>query len=333
MPCPAVSFVIPVYNAAPYLRETLASVRWQTFEDWEAVCVDDGSTDASAAILADFAAADPRFRVLRQANSGITAALTRGDRAARSDLIARLDSDDVATPDRLERQLAYLRGHPECVGVGSQAMLIDRKGAPMGRQAYALDHEEIERRLLAGEGGTVAHPALTFRREAAERVGGHRAAYEWAHDADLLVRLTRVGRLANLPELLLLYRQHPRNTSRIRHAEIRTQMLGLLREAYAARGTQLPPSLADKLSKPSRQSSLIGKWARRAARNGYPATAWRLWREQLAQSPTAPETWRCGAEALLRAAVAVALGRRGEPIDLPDWRRFDCPTRAGARVA
>lgn len=324
MSAPAVSVVMAVHNSGPFLREALASLRWQTFQRWECICVDDGSTDSTPEILQDFAAGDSRFRILRQEKSGITAALTRGDNAARSDVIARMDSDDVAHPDRLKLQWQHLQSHPECVGVGAQVMLIDPSGASIGIARHAEEHAEIERRLLAAQGGTIAHPTLMFRHAAAEQVGGHRSQYEWAHDADLLVRLAMLGKLANLPEVLLLYRQHPRNTCRTRHAEIRSQMLGLLREAYEARQREMPSELETRLMAPSVQSALAGKWARRAARNGFPKTAWALWRSQLAKEPTSLTTWRCGVEALLRGVIALGTGHMGQHLSLPNWREWDC---------
>ncbi|MEN0110558.1 MAG: glycosyltransferase, partial [Planctomycetota bacterium] len=310
---------------AEYLPEALASLRWQTFRDWECVAVDDGSTDGSAEVVERFARADPRFRLLRQEQAGITAALTRGDAAARSPLVARMDSDDVSTPGRLARQVAHLEAHPDCVAVGGQMMLVDPGGAPIGLQPQPLEHEEIERRLLHGEGGTVAHGTMTFRKEVAERVGGHRRQYEWAHDADLLVRMAAAGRLTNLPHVELLYRQHLRSSCRTHPAEIREQMLGLLEEAHAARGTELPDSLRARLRRPKRPSPLIGKWARHAARNGYARTAVRLWTRMLLTAPLSPATARFGVETFARVIAAGVTGRRGEPLDLPDWRAWDAP--------
>ena len=109
------------------------------------MCVDDGSTDDTSRVLAGFVAADPRFRVLRQENSGVAIALTRGDAAARGEWIARMDSDDVAVPTRLEKQLAFVDANPDCVGLGGAVMVTDPTGAPLGRSSYATEHEAIER--------------------------------------------------------------------------------------------------------------------------------------------------------------------------------------------
>lgn len=321
---PTVSVVMAVYNRAEYLPEALASIRWQTFTDWECVCVDDGSTDATAQILADFADADPRFRILRQENAGVATALARGDAAARGEWIARMDSDDVAMPERLERQLAYARQRPDCVGLGGAVLLTDPNGAPIGRSSYATDHEEIERRMLAGGGDTIAHPTLFYRRSAIEQIGTYRTEYEAAHDADFLIRLARAGRLANLPEVLLRYRQHPGNFCRVRHAEIRAQTADLVREAYAERGLPEPVELIASFRQPTRQSPLFGKWARLAARNGHHATAWRLWRQQAKSLPASFYTARVALEVAIRNTIATLSGKRAEDAICPDWREWDC---------
>lgn len=332
---PAVSIVMAVYNRADYLPQALASLRWQTLTNWECICVDDGSTDATPDVLAAFAAADNRFRILRQENAGVVAALDRGDRAARADWIARMDSDDVALPERLERQRAYVEEHPDVVGLGGNVLMVDPEGASIGLGNYALSHAEIEQHLLAGRGETIAHPTLFYRRDLLERIGGHRIEFGPAHDADFLIRLAQHGKLANLEETLLLYRQHPGNLCRVKQAEMTQLLRQVRREAHEARG--LPVPAADKDAKPTRarSSTLVGKWARLAARHGNVATAWRLLKQQITSDPFSPYTARITAEVILRGAIAAASGKRGHRIELPDWRAWDCPVGAdsGDRAA
>ncbi|TWU00029.1 putative glycosyltransferase EpsE [Botrimarina colliarenosi] len=320
-PHPAASFVLPVYNGERYLRETLASLRWQTFANWEAVCVNDGSTDGSLAILRDFAAADPRFRIIDQPNAGIVAALNRGLAEARAEWIARIDADDVALPHRLATQLDFVGRHPEVALVGSAVTTMDPTGDLLRTLPCPTEHEAIESALLAGA-APIAHPTVLMRRDAVLAAGGYRADYEWVEDADLWLRLALTGRLANLAEPLLRYRLHPGSVCWNRRTEQSQRMTQLLLEARAERG--LAP-LSRREPSQRKLSDPRGKWARQAARNGNLATAWRLWRELATAEPLSPTTWRCGAEALVRGALAIASGRRDVPCPTPDWREWDCP--------
>ena len=149
---PRISFVMPVYNNARYLRQTLASMRWQTFTDWEAVCVNDGSTDESLAILQQFAAADSRFQIVDQENQGIVGALNAGIHAARGEWIARLGSDDVATPERLAAQWQFVRKNPDVVVVGSDMMYTDPDGFPLRIERSYTEHADIEQALHESSG-------------------------------------------------------------------------------------------------------------------------------------------------------------------------------------
>src|SRR5687767_9206093 len=111
MSFPAVSIVLPVYDAVAYVAEAVRSILAQTFGDFELILVNDGSTDGSRDVLAGFK--DYRIRILDQQNLGLVAALNRGIREARGEWIARMDADDVSLPGRLEAQITHLRRHPE----------------------------------------------------------------------------------------------------------------------------------------------------------------------------------------------------------------------------
>ena len=122
---PQVSVVLPVRNGARWLGEALQSVIAQTLAAWELIAIDDGSTDDTPGILADFAKRDGRIRVIRQEPLGLVAALNRGLAEVRAPLLARLDADDRALPERLDRQVRYLAGHPDVGLLGSWAHEID----------------------------------------------------------------------------------------------------------------------------------------------------------------------------------------------------------------
>src|ERR1700730_10992449 len=122
---PRVSVLIPVFNGEPYLAAAIESVQAQTFEDYEFIIVDDGSTDGSADMIAGFAASDPRIRAYRKSNSGISETLNLGIAEARGDRNARLDADDIMLPHRLERQLAFVSGASDVVAAGSYYGILD----------------------------------------------------------------------------------------------------------------------------------------------------------------------------------------------------------------
>jgi hypothetical protein len=327
VPRPAISVVLPVYNGERYLRQTLASLRWQSFTTWEAVCVNDGSTDGTLAILRDYAAADARFRIIDQPNGGIVAALNRGLAEAQAEWVARLDGDDIALPHRFKTQLDFVRLHPETTLVGSAVTTIDPEGDVLRTLPCVTDHDTIERALLAGE-APIAHPTVLMRRDAALAAGGYRSEYEWVEDADLWLRLALEGRLANIAEPLTRYRLHAGSVCWTKRAEQQQRLAKLLTTARAERG--LPP-LPERETSKRQLSDPRGKWARQAARDGRVGVAAKWVRRLIADKPLSPSSWRVAAETVLRGAIAVASGRRERLPVLPDWREFDCAAGGAAK--
>ncbi len=216
-PAPAVSVLMAVHNGQDFLVEAIDSILRQTFTDFEFLIIDDGSTDGSAAILKDYAARDPRVLVTTQANQGLTKSLNVGAGLARGELIARLRrTDDVSLPERFQRQVDALRADSALVLIGSGVELITEDGLPLGTRGHATGHEEIRRELLLGNGDALSHPAVMMRRTALESVGGYDESFAVAQDLDLFLRLSEAGRVDNLPETLLLWRQHPSSVNRTR---------------------------------------------------------------------------------------------------------------------
>src|SRR6478672_11907562 len=109
---PTLSVLMPVYNGARYLAEAVESILGQTFRDFELIIVNDGSTDGSEKILRRYAEQDGRIKLISRPNTGIVGALNDAIAASKCELMARMDADDVAMPDRFEKQLAYMRDHP-----------------------------------------------------------------------------------------------------------------------------------------------------------------------------------------------------------------------------
>lgn len=261
---PRVSVVVPVYNAQAHLPEAIGSVLRQTFRDFELIAVDDGSSDRSPAILRDYERRDPRVRVISRPNTGIVGALNDGIAAAKGSVIARMDADDVCLPDRFGRQLAYLDAHPDCVLLGAMVTVIDPHGLPLYESERLLEHEELDRELMKGRGGVIRHPVAMIRRDALERAGGYRPQYQWAEDLDLFLRLAEVGRIANLPDTLLLYRQHPQSVNRTRFEQQAKLITAAVREAAGRRGVSVAEGWTYECRPPAPPVEQIREWGWRA---------------------------------------------------------------------
>lgn len=204
---PTVSVLMCCYNAARWLRDALASVRLQTFEDYELIVVDDGSTDETSAILAHWSAADDRVVVISKSNTGLTDSLNVGLERARGAWIARLDADDVCEPHRLATQLAYLTAHPRVTLLGSGFVEIDQAGRAGRRYrpppgGWRLGHLEGMQRFFP-------HSSAMFRRDLAQRLGGYNSRFSKSQDWDLWLRFAEASQLGSLAAPLVRIRKHP----------------------------------------------------------------------------------------------------------------------------
>jgi GT2 family glycosyltransferase len=193
------------FGNTAYLDQTISSVLSQTFRDFEYLIVNDGdSREKSDGIRARFN--DPRIRIENLERLGTARARQRGLEMARSDLIAIIDSDDICEPDRLERQVAFLRQHADHVVVGSAVQLIDEQSRTIGFRYYPIEDEEIRRKLPIFN--CIAQPSATARRSALLEAGGYTSEFPSTEDYDLWFRVARLGKLHNLHEPLIRYRIH-----------------------------------------------------------------------------------------------------------------------------
>jgi glycosyltransferase involved in cell wall biosynthesis len=237
---PRVSVVMPVYNGERFLADAVGSVLASDYTDFELlVLVDGGSSDGSAAEAARLAATDRRVRVVEHPHAAPSIARNIGLHEARGEFVANLDSDDAMFPERLGRQVDYLDRHPECVAVGSRALIVDANDQPVRIGVRTYTHEAIDGAHLDGRGGTIMNPTATFRRAAALGMGGYSAhLLTTGEDHDFWLRLGEVGRLVNMPEVLTRYRIHDRNasiggTNDERRLAVTMEILG---RAFARRG-------------------------------------------------------------------------------------------------
>ncbi len=208
-----VSVVMSVYNGDRYLRSSIESVLAQEGVSFEFIAVDDGSTDDSPRILAELEARDPRLRVIKQENTGLTQALIRGCAEARGEFIARHDADDVSLPGRLARQVARLRRSTEVVFVSCWAQAIGPEDEILLEPRPPPDVAQATRLLLRGGQGPCAHGTVMMRTEAYQAVGGYRWQFYYGQDSDLWLRLGERGGFAFVPETLYHYRVTPSSIS------------------------------------------------------------------------------------------------------------------------
>lgn len=203
-----VTVFMPVYNAERYVADAINSILVQTFKDFSLIIIDDGSTDNSLAEIRRAVGRDPRCKVTSRENKGIVVTRNEGLRETFGEYLFLMDADDISHLTRLAEQVRYLDMNPECVALGTRVMLADDELAPIIAMVGSFTHEEIDAENLRGQGSAMCNPSVAMRRDALLTVGGYRADYECAEDLDLFLRLAEIGRLVNLPEVLLTYRQH-----------------------------------------------------------------------------------------------------------------------------
>ena len=228
-----VSVLMGVRDGAPWVAGAIESILGQTLADLELIVVDDGSTDSTPLILAGLR--DPRVVVERQAAAGLTRALGRALARARAPLVARLDADDVARPDRLERQHAFLAAHPEVGLLGSAARVVDEAGREVGAIHPPEDDAALRRDLIRRN--PFVHSSIMARRALVTQAGGYDPDFSVAQDYDLWLRLAALTRMANLPEALVTRRlvagrvTAARDDDRLR-AEARARWRAVRRGSY-----------------------------------------------------------------------------------------------------
>jgi glycosyltransferase involved in cell wall biosynthesis len=292
------SVILPVYNAGKYLNAAIESVLSQTFTNFELLLLDDGSTDGSLKQLEYYANLDSRCKVYSRANRGVAATLNEGLNLASSDIVIRMDQDDISRPERFEKQMRYMVEHPECVLIGSRAQLIDSEGLPIIVMGHCQTHEEIDAGLSWG-GAFIFDPTIVVRKSAVLAVGGYRAEYEYAEDLDLFLRLAEVGRVANLPDVLVEYRQHPSSMSYARRDLQYQSILATTKDARRRRNLDMDEAeVAPQIAGMNVASSIPDvhrKWAWWALQGGNIATARKhAWRA-LSQDPLSLDNLKlCG---------------------------------------
>lgn len=217
---PKVSVVMSVYNAASYVGQAIEGILKQTFDRFEFIILNDGSTDASGSIITSYT--DPRITYIEQDNVGLGSSLNKGISLSRGQYIARIDADDVALPSRLAKQVDFLDSNPACSLLGTACYVIDERDKVM----FVMRHpsHDVHLRWSILFDNPFVHSSVMFRRSTYDAIGpyGMRAGL-YAEDYDLWSRFMSHYRAANLDEPLLLYRHNPAGVSQTKRVSQESQ--------------------------------------------------------------------------------------------------------------
>ena len=261
---PLVSVVMPVYNSERFLAQAIESILAQTFTDFEFIIVDDCSQDRSVEIIRSFAENDNRIRFSQlERNLGVADARNHSTMLSSGEYIAVMDCDDVCLPERLGKQVDFLRNNPAIGVLGAGAQVVDEDLDPLYRFDLPEQHALIAFNLFVGS--FLIHPTVMMRRELLGSVGGYEPSRRTAVDPELWSRLMWRTRFANLPETLLLYRRHDAQNHTTRDAALIEQAWnvrqGLLKRLWG----EAPEETLDRFERMRRDEKLSPR-GRNAAR-------------------------------------------------------------------
>lgn len=207
------SVILPFYNAQDFLAESIASIKEQTYSDFEVICIDDGSTDDSLVTLARAISGDNRFKVISRENKGLIASLNEGISIAKGKYIARMDADDICLKDRFKTQLAVFERSPKCAVVGSSYQYIDINGFFLKSRILPSSNKLIC--FLMDFGSPLCHPSVMFNRELLAEHLYYDVNSRYCEDYELWLRLRSKGFVFfNVAKPLLKYRLLDSSVSR-----------------------------------------------------------------------------------------------------------------------
>lgn len=225
---PRVSVIIPTYNSAPYLKQAVDSVLAQTFQDYEVIVIDDGSTDDTESLMNSYGSP---VRYIRQSNGGVAVARNRGIDESLGEYVAFLDADDVWLPGKLELQIAALDQSPDA-GVCYADFFIVAPDLTV-RSRVSMPQQDTTLSDLLLRGNVVGTPStVVCHRERIKQAGGFDRAFSYGADWEMWIRLASATEFIHVKEPLILYRQHDSNMSRnIRLSE--DESVRLLQQGFA----------------------------------------------------------------------------------------------------
>lgn len=197
-----------VYNGEHWLNESIESVLNQTYQDFEFIIVNDGSTDSSMKILSTFAAKDRRIKVIDKPNSGLTDSLNIGISNTSGKWIARIDSDDLCERDRLAKQYDLAKNQKGVVLIGSAAREIDSNNQIIKNHKYPSGHQELVQRLNLPNKSFFPHSSAFMKTKTVQDLGGYRQRLRRAQDYDLWLRISEKGEMRCITSPLVRIRKH-----------------------------------------------------------------------------------------------------------------------------
>jgi len=238
---PAVSVIIPVYNGANYLREAIDSVLAQTFTDYELLVIDDGSTDGTWEIIQSYGT---RLRGFRKPNGGVASALNLGIQEARGEWIAWLSHDDVFLPNKLERQVKFLRQSPQFKACYTSFYVIDVNGNIIREYNAAWYPREQAARMLFRT-TYINGSSMLIERSCFDKVGLFNETLRHTQDVEMWFRMAQHFEIGRIPEKLLQWRTHPAQGSRNYQVQIAEEQ-AMFRQVYNELGIAgIFPELAE----------------------------------------------------------------------------------------
>ncbi len=203
---PLVSVLITIYNAEAQLASTLRALQAQTYSPFEIICVEDGSTDESLKILREFAVQDFRIKIFTPGRLGRAKALNFGIERANGEFLAINDADDLSTPDRLEKQIAFFLAHPEVGMLGSQYEIFETETGLLRTIDLPLDNHSLRQALTQGQ--PFHHSSIMFRMPVLQKLKGYDIGRKFLLDREIFIRAAAICEIANLKERLLRVTHH-----------------------------------------------------------------------------------------------------------------------------
>jgi glycosyltransferase involved in cell wall biosynthesis len=253
-PSPKVSVIMSVYNGERYLIAAMDSIWSQTFNDFEFIVIDDGSTDGTLEILKSYV--DDRLCLIHNpTNLKLSKSLNKGIELARGEYIARMDADDISSPGRFAKQVVYLDNHPRIGVAGGWAKRITDSGRLIGEIKHETHSDFVKWELCFY--CPIIHPSVMMRTNVVKALGGYSDTALFAEDYDLWRRLSCKTELVNIPEYVLLYREHS-DSSSIKNQDSQKVLTSELRRLMLAEyiGKEKATTLVDVMDSEIKEESI-----------------------------------------------------------------------------